>query len=313
MAGNLSPRRLGSSGLFRRTAPWLVVIAILGYLFAEIPISEVKEALSPVSLPLLLGLALVSVVCILAADSFALWVAFRETLPPPVLSYPTAIRLRGASYLFTLVHYGVGQGSLVYFLRRHFGVPLGAGGASVILATGAFLLVIALMMGIGIVTGAIPEIAEMRLFGIAVIAAVPIYLLVIATQPRLLSRWQIFRGLVDAGVSGTLRVGCARTLHIAVLVAAHWLVMRLFGIDIPVQTALLRLPVVFTIAALPIAPSGLGTSQLAAIALFSQYAPGETKSEQNAAILAYSLGFQVISMGVVAIIGTISLRLLRRH
>ncbi len=297
--------------LIRRLGPWVVVIGILAFLFARVPITEVQAAFTRTSLWNLILYTGVGVIAILLADSFALWVAIRQTITTPKIPYSHTIQLRGASYLLTLISYGVGQGSLVYFLRRMFGVPLTTGGATILLATGAFLIVTAMTMGIGILTGQVPQASQLRPIGIAIIAIVPTYLLLIYLRPSWLTKLPVLRGLFAAGVGGTLKVGAARTVHILVLIAVHWGAMRLFGIEAPLGAALVGLPVVFVIAAIPIAPSGLGTGQAAAVALFASYAGGDTAPIREATVLAYSLSFQVLAMAIVAAIGVWCLRRLR--
>ncbi len=296
----------------RRLAPWVLVIGILAYLFARVEFAEVQASLARTSLPGILVFALAGVLAIYLTDSFTFWVAIRETISHPKISYRQAAQLRGASYLLTLINFGVGQGSLIYFLRRRFGIPLKDGGAPILLAAGVFFIVIAMTMGIGILAGALPQAEELRILGIVVIALVPIYLLLIHLKPGWFARLPVFSGLFRAGLGGTLRVGIARTAHVISLVTVHWGAMRLFGIQTPIEVALVGLPVVFIVGAVPIAPSGLGTTQAAAVALFSSYAPGATGQAQQATVLAYSLGFQIISSAIVALVGGFCLRRLQR-
>lgn len=116
-------------------------------------------------------------------------------------------------------------------------------------------------------------------------------------------------GIFAASVAGTVRITEARAVHLAVLMAGHWLAMRLVGIDVPLSAALAGLPVMFLVASLPIAPAGLGTTQAAAVTLFSGFAPGATEPLRQAAVLAYSLAFQAASTFAIGIIGLLCLRL----
>jgi hypothetical protein len=62
---------------------------------------------------------------------------------------------------------------------------------------------------------------------------------------------------------------------------------------VPVLTALVYLPAVFFVAALPVSVQGLGLSQAAAVYFFARYAPGG-----EAAVLAYSLAMTSVSLVV---------------
>jgi uncharacterized membrane protein YbhN (UPF0104 family) len=295
---------------WRTWAPWVVAAAILGYIFASVPRSEVADAFERVSLWKLGVLVVVYAAGLLLADSLAMWVAFRQAIADRKLGYGAVVRMRGASYLLALVNYGAGQGGIVYFLREHHGVKISRGAAAVLLASGAFVLVIALAVGVGLLGGAVPDRPELRYIALAVVGALPAYLAVIAFRPAFLAKRAFLAPLFDAGIMGTLRVSAARAIHLGVLIAGHWAAMWLFGIEVPTAVALAQLPVVFLVAAVPISPSGLGTTQAAAITLFTSYAAGATDAAREASVLAYSLSFHFAGTAAVAAIGLVCLRLI---
>lgn len=300
MGDGWSTRALG------RLLPWAVAALILAYLFASIPTAAVGEALERASWPAVVALALAVVTATLMTDATALWIAIRRSLPATRLDWGDTVALRGASYLLALLSYGAGQGGIVYFLRQRHEVPLAAGAGAVLLATGVQIMVVALAVGLGLALGAVPDRPELRWLAIVVLAGVPIYLLIIRLAPRVLAARRVLAPLFEAGILGTLHVGAARVAHMAVLIIGHWLAMRLFGIEVPAAAAVARLPVLFLVAALPISPSGLGTTQAAAVTLFSEYAEGGAAPE--ATVLAYSLSFQVIGTAAAAGWGLVCLR-----
>ncbi len=297
-----------AAGLVRRFGPWVVAALILAWLFGRIPLDQVMEAVDRVSLWQLAGLSAIAVGAILAADSLALWLAFRASLPEAPVPLRSVALMRGASYILAALSWGAGQGGLIWLLRRRHGVGLAAGAGAVFLASGALLVIIAAAVGAGLAAGAVPDRPELRWSALVLLAGLPVYLVVIAVRPRLLAGRAMLRPLFDAGVGGTALVVAARALHMLVLVVTHYLAMRLFGIDVPPAAALARLPVMFLVAALPIAPSGLGTAQAAAVTLFAGYAPGATEEEQAAAVLAYSLSYHVVSTALVCAVGVVCLR-----
>ena len=296
----------------RAAAPWLVATAILAYFATTVPLQEATDALQRVSVVPFLLLAVAYVAAQLTTDALSLWTGFRVALATESVSYRDVLVMRGASYLLTLIHFGAGQGGVAYFLHRYRGITIARAASALILTTGAFLLVIVTAAAAGLAAGAVPAYTELRIVAYGLIAAVPGYLAIIAMRPAFLTRWALLRPLFDAGVVGTLSVVCARCLHVAVLIATHFVTMRLFGIDVPISAALAGLPVVFMVGAIPVSPSGLGTSQAAAMALFASYAPGADADAQRAVVLAYSLSLQIIASTLVACIGVVSLRLLTR-
>ncbi len=295
----------------RALTPWLVAGATLLWLFHVVPLDALERAIRRAPLGLFIALVAVYVLATLAADSFATWVTFRRALPgTPVTWLETAV-LRGASYLLALLHYGIGQGGLAWFLHRKHKVPLARAAGAVVLITGVNVILVAFTAAIGVALGGAPAAPGLRALVLGLSCAFPAYLMVIAARPGFLRKLAFLRPLFDAGVGGHLVAAAARLPHIAVLLAGHILAMRLFGVKPPLGQALALLPIVFVVATLPIAPSGLGTAQAAAIALFSRFAAG-TVDERQAAVLGYSLALQFLGLIGQAVLGVVCLRLATR-
>lgn len=277
-----------------RVLPWLLALAILGFVITRVPRDELVAALSHVSLWRLLVLAAAFVITVLAVDSLALWIAFKASLSRSPVSYGSVLLMRGASHLLAQVSYAAGQGGMVYLLRQRHQVPITSGAGAVLLANGAFIIVTALTVAAGLWAGAVPDRPELRMVAISVAAALPVYLLVLACRPGILARRRLLSPFFQAGARGSIQVAGCRALHLGVLITGHVIAMRLFGIEVPMAVALAGLPVLFLIGSLPISPSGLGTTQAAAITLFGSFAPGQSSASEQAVVLAYSLSFQVI-------------------
>src|SRR5690606_965865 len=126
--------------------------------------------------------------------------------------------------------------------------------------------------GVGMLAGAVPDRPELEAVAWVVLAAVPAYVLLAALRPRFLVRRKLLRYLLAVSPLALVRVLGARALHLGVLVGGPGLARRLFDIAVPPAAALLRLPVVLLVAAVPISPAGLGTTQAAAMTLFGDYA-----------------------------------------
>jgi uncharacterized membrane protein YbhN (UPF0104 family) len=296
----------------RAWVPWVVAALVLAYVFSGVSAPTLADALARVSpwrfALLLLGLTAGA----LLADTLTISLALRATAragadhgndAKPVPGYRDVLLVRCASALLSLINYGAGQGGVVYFLYRRHGVTLEAGAGAVVLASAAWMAVLALAAGLGVLAGAIPDRPELRAVAWAALAALPVYVLLVALRPRLLLRQRLLRYLFAVSPTALLRVLGARVLHLGVLVTGHWLAMRLFGIAVPPAAALLRLPAMFLVAALPISPAGLGTTQAAAITLFGGNAGPAGDAATRATVLAYSLSCHVAGVVLLVLVG----------
>jgi uncharacterized membrane protein YbhN (UPF0104 family) len=233
----------------------------------------------------------------------------REAAAP---RYRDVLLVRCASALLSLLNYGAGQGGVVYFLHRRHGISLEAGAGAILLATAGWLAVLALAAGLGLLAGAVPDRPELRAVAWAALAALPAYVLLAALRPRFLVRRKLLRYLLAVPPAALVRVLGARVLHLGVLVTGHWLAMRLFDIAVPPAAALLRLPAMFLVAAVPISPAGLGTTQAAAMTLFGDYAAAPGEAARQATVLAYSLSCHVTGVVLLVLVGLVCWRRLGR-
>jgi uncharacterized membrane protein YbhN (UPF0104 family) len=226
----------------------------------------------------------------------------------PAPRYRDVLLVRCASALLSLLNYGAGQGGVVYFLHRRHGISLEVGAGAVLLASAATIAVLALAAGLGLLAGAVPDRPELRVVAWAALAALPAYVLLAALRPRFLVRRKLLRYLLAVPPAALVRVLGARILHLGVLVTGHWLAMRLFDIAVPPAAALLRLPAMFLVAAVPISPAGLGTTQAAAMTLFGDFAAAPGEAARQATVLAYSLSCHVTGVVLVVVVGLVCWR-----
>jgi uncharacterized membrane protein YbhN (UPF0104 family) len=303
MSAPASEPARGASSIARRLAPWAVALGLLAWLFHMVPVDELEHALRNAPLGWFAGFVVIYVAGTLAGDTFATWATFRSALPEAGLELHEALELRGASYLLAVVHYGAGQGGMAYFVNRVHKVPLARAAGAVMLIMGVNVVVVALIAFVGVLAGGAPASPSLRLVVLGLAAGFPAYLAVIAAKPAFLARRALLAPLFDAGLRGHAVAVAARLPHIAWLILGHWTAMRLFGVNVPPAQALTLLPLLFVVAVLPIAPSGIGTAPATAVALFSQYA-----ADGRAAVLAYALALQFGAMILQAAVGLAFLR-----
>ena len=288
-----------------RLAAWIVTAGLLGWLLWRTPFSQVVAATRaaapwtvPVAILLLTGLYL--------ADSFAIWKTFGWFLAQ--LSLAEILVVRGATYLLAAINYSVGQGAIVYFVHRATGAPVMRGVATILLIMGINILALLFLTSAGLLIAPAPEIPH----GLYVIVAaaylgLAIYAVALIARPRWLASRPIFDVLLAAGWRGHLRALAVRVPHIATLIAFQTLMLRAFGVHVPLVVAIASLPVVFFVAVLPISVQGIGTTQAAMVFFFARYATGD-QTGREAAVLAESLVAQALALGFQSLLGVACLR-----
>jgi hypothetical protein len=289
--------------LLTRIAAWLVTGGTLAYLMWRVPVGNVLHHIREASwwtVPVLASLILVNFV----ADVFATWKTFSWFVAP--LRFLELLTLRGATYLWALVNYALGQGALIYFVRRSRGVPLVRGAAAALLIMGLNLLLLLLLASGGWLLGAQPP-PEVRIAVQVAWAGLVVYALLIAWKPGFLASRPIFDVLFEAGLRGHLKGMAVRLPHVLVLIIYTYVSLRAFHIPVPFLQTMLCMPVVFLVAVLPISVAGLGVMQLTMKFFFARYALGDP-AHQEAAVVASSLGSQGIALAVQIVISLLSLR-----
>jgi uncharacterized membrane protein YbhN (UPF0104 family) len=287
-----------------RILPWLVAVGLFAYLLSRFSPADVAEKLRGAAgwtVPAVAGLVLV----VYLADSLAIWKTFGWFVAR--LSFKEVLVVRGATYLLALVNYALGQGAIVYFVKKSRGVPLIKGTAAVLLIMGINILMLLALATLGLVfvpqtSGALGLIVGVAYAGLAV------YLVLVVAKPRWLTSKPLFDVLLNAGLSGHLKAMAARAPHILALLALTYTAMQAFRIEVPPGEAILCLPVVYFVAVLPISPQGLGTTELMMTTFFAKFAPGSSQAEREAAVVASSLATRVIAMAVQSLIGFVCLK-----
>ncbi len=306
-----------------RLLAWAVTAGLLVLLFKRIPFHEVVAAARGAA-GWTVPAAFFFGFLIYLGDSFAIWKTFGWFLlpssttgapagtpdgaaaPATPLSLTDILLVRGATYLLAAINYNVGQGAIVYFVHRVARVPVMRGVATVLLIMGdqrpGAALSGHLRPGRRARGAARAQVDRgRRLRGAGGLRRRRPRQAALARHPAAVRRPARRR-------PGRPRARAAvRLPHIAILFAFQIVMLRAFGVAVPVIQAIAALPVVFFIAVLPISVQGLGTTQAAMIYFFARYAPGDSHAQQ-AAVLAASLVGQVCTLTFQAVLGVACLK-----
>lgn len=290
--------------------PWLVAALIVAALIYQVPRDALGVAVRDGAYLLLAVYVVVETLTLWPLDVFATRTAL--AIVDVRRGFSELFFLRGATYLLGVLSYTAAQGGVGVYLARS-GVRAGraAGALLFLIVSNAVVLIAIATLGLlADVPSARREILLMVLFG--ALASLIAYLTLIAIGPRVLTRQPVLAPLFDARVGGHLRAAAARLPHLLLMVGLQWGAYRVWGIPIPFWHSLALLTVILLVAALPITPNGLGTSQVLQVLFFSPWAVGSDAAAQQAEVLAFSLAHSVFGMLCQAAAGTVCLAQLRR-
>jgi hypothetical protein len=282
---------------------WAVTATALGILFWKTPLSDVWSALSHAA-PWTVPAILVSAALVYLADALAMWRTFGWFLAK--LPFRDILVVRGATYLLAVINYSIGQGAIVYFIHRARGVPVLRGVATVLLIMGTNLIALLVVVTVGIALPGTPPPGLVPMVGFLWIG-LAVYALVVAVRPRWLASRPVSDVLLLAGLRGHLLAVVVRLPHVAALVAVELSALRGFGVLVPWSAVLGAIPVMVLVSALPISVQGLGTTQAAAVVLFSSYAPSSA-ADPRAVVLGASLTAHTVALAFQVATGFFCLR-----
>jgi hypothetical protein len=274
----------------RRFAPWLAAALLLGVVFLRVDLAATGRALAAADWPRFALAALPFTGVWLLIDAAALSRLVTRFHAP--VDFGAMLRLRGGTYLFLVLSYDAAQAALVFALSRRLGVPLLALGGTFLFYYGVDLATIAALGSAG--AGALPGLRGEALRPVLALLLAGVVLALVlgarlarmpdARRPRFLRSAHVLDTLGRASWPDALELAGWRGLFYGSFVAFAAATLPAFGIHVPLAALVACVPVTLSIAALPITVSGLGSAQVAMLALYGGFA-------DEARIVAYSLAY----------------------
>lgn len=224
-----------------------------------------------------------------AVSWFNVAVPYRDVLP-----------IRATAYILSLVNTQLGQGGIAVYLHRRHAIPFWQVTGTIVFIALVEVYQLAFYSAAGAAASGEAR-APWNVY--LVMAAYFVFHLWFFSRPRggRLGTLPVFDAFRRARPWQYLALLLLKTPNLLAAVVVHWLALPLFGIQVPFTTLLTFLPLVFFLAALPIAAAHLGPSQAAWTFFFQDYAPGEK-------LLAYSLAAHLTFMVMNAALGLPFLR-----
>lgn len=236
------------------------------------------------------------------------------------LKFATVFRTKGASYLLNILNYNLALLGMAYYFKER-------GGSSFSENLGGFALItlvdLALLAMIGLIGMFVrPDVVTGRFvpfvwIGLAIGAAGPMFLKVIANRGRLLPGWigrMLGHDLLTAFRTVTLR-HLLGLMGLRALLVFEYIIMQAifllsFGFHVPFAYLVLVEPLLTLVGVIPISFSGIGTVQVVMRYVFSPYAPHGITA--IAAVDAYSTASILCILLIRVVIGLFNISFLNR-
>ncbi len=264
----------------RALLPWVAAAAILAILFARVDGAGTLAALRDADLRLYAPIALAFTGVWLLLDAFVLRALFARV--GAELAFGAMLRARAATYPWMALSFDLANAALVAGVRRRSGAPLPVLAGAMLAHYACDLVALTTIAAAAAVSLTGPFAALLRPLLAALALAATAVLIGGRLGVSALGRGSLAAALRALRPRDLARVVALRWLFYASFALFVWLTLPCFALSVPFVEVLARMPLVQSVAALPIAPGGIGTAQAAMLALFAGFGPPERW-------LAYSL------------------------
>ncbi len=300
----------GSRGKFRRALrkwlPWIVTVLIFVYLFERISVEKVLLAVQKADLVLFLPPLIFFVLFYYFWDSlvnsrlftwFGVPTGYREMLP-----------VRGATYLFIVLNYMVGQGGLGLVMNRWKKISISR--ATTIVIFGLYMDFFTLLALSAAGAFRLPDV-DLAMFFTAEEAGHLVRFLTISWavfflhflfHKKIINRYErlqwvrkitVLNSFHEAPFARYIKLGALKSVQLGAGIICNYIALRAFGVNVPLLEFAVMMPLVWLIGSIPVTVMRMGTIQAAMIWLVGRYAEGADPELVKAQVLAFSLLWEV--------------------
>ena len=297
--------------LAKKLAPYFIALVALGWVLHHTDIHQLMSALHHAPMGAFIAVSAVMLIINCGADTFAMSAVFaRFGCHVP---YKDLYLVRASTYLLAVLNYHVGQAAIVGYLYRVKRVPLLRASGWILFIIGINVGTLFLLASAG-ATRTTGSLVMLHYIPLVCAVGVVTYAALLTLKPRILAERTILKPLFEMGIPGHIMGVLVRLPHIGVLLAWHYISLRMFDVQVTPGAALLYLPAYFAVSSIPgLSVNGIGVAQLVAVFFFAPFAlvPAGTQdpvAAQKAAVMAYSLATSGISILLQCLLGVICLR-----
>jgi uncharacterized membrane protein YbhN (UPF0104 family) len=274
---------------WKRLLPIVVAGGILIYLFWHIDIRLCWNALLNADMLVYVPamLTLIAITFLLDTQNLA---ATLEHFHYP-LSWKNAFTLRGVTYLIMTIDYSVGMGVLIYYLKKHLGIPMMRSTGLMTFFNGITQKALVYMSIAGLIILSPASALLNNLLTLFIGFAVVDFLFIVALK-KLPSRGLALKiknlNLLKVFHEASWRTYAVllfwRIVYYSVFIVFFYFAVRTFNMQIPLIALIAYVPIILLVISLPIAPGGFGTAQATMLILFKDYG-------SNTDIMAFGLTY----------------------
>lgn len=264
--------------ILRWILPFLVSAILLVWLLSSMNVSAVLEHFTPDVASLFIPTLLVFLIISLSIEAISLvWVVSQYH---SFSSRFMAARMKAASYLLGLINYALGAGAVALLLHRRSGIPLPQAAGSVIVISlfdlGSLLLLSLFALGMREAEESVLNSSFIILATLLIFAGFGLLRASFSLGPLdRLRDLKIFEAARTLPIPLLIRLGVLRVIFVASFILFTAGTLYAFGVSIPIWPMTMGVCVLLMISAIPMAAAGLGTGQIAFIAIFEKYAEPE--------------------------------------
>lgn len=308
----------------KKIAPWLIAVAVFIWLFRKYPPAQIYNSLKLMNVAFFCASAVIYFLAMYVVDTWAIARVLRRFGHES--SVMELLPARGATYLVMIINYAASQAAFAYYQYRKHGLPLREmmGIFGIIVVTDLYLLLLLAFVSSFFTTWPF-AIAGVPIGTFLKWLAGAAFLLFILNLAFWRSRLNIpivskirdssfFSVLKNASALDYISVALHRLpVHGFIMLGMYIVIVNTFHIHLPFIKILANIPIIFFIGAIPLTPSGIGTSNLALVELLKPYieSPSITQGIVSAGdlLFAFSLMWMFANYLLKALTGIVCLKL----
>jgi hypothetical protein len=277
----------------RRIIPAVLTVAVFAFIFQRVPFARLVTTLRDADYVTFLAWMIPNAILYFCWDTLVLTVAIRWFHGP--IRFRELLPARAVLYVVSLFNTNLARGALAGYLARRLHHPFLQLGSTVI-----FLLLTEYTHLVGWATLGLMLAAPKAAWELLLVApAIALFWFVFLLFTRLNTRqWSLLRTFRIAPPRRYAQTVALRAPMFFASLVFHYFAASAFGIHIPFLQMVAFLPVIFMIAALPITVAHLGTTQVAWLFFFGNWAPAEN-------LMAFSLAAHATFTVCRALIGVL--------